>query len=65
MGTEKALYYLSQSYWHLGNTEKGERYFEVLKIDYPKSIYARAPAMKSTRQRRSLKLAKAELPAIP
>jgi lipopolysaccharide transport protein LptA len=64
MGTEKALYYLSQSYWHLGNIEKGERYFEVLKIDYPKSIYARAPTMKTTRQRRSLKLAKAKLPAI-
>lgn len=64
MGTEKALYYLSQSYWHLGNIEKGERYFEVLRIDYPKSIYARAPTMESIRQRKSLKLAKAELPAI-
>jgi len=55
-GTDKALFYLSMSHMNLGNLEKGQYYLDILKKEYPKSIFARA----TIRQRKSLQLAKAQ-----
>jgi len=60
-GVDKALYYLSQDNKELGYQEKSDYYLERLKNEYPKSIYARAVV----RQRRQLKLVKAEAPIVP
>ncbi|OPY72019.1 MAG: Outer membrane protein assembly factor BamD precursor [Syntrophorhabdus sp. PtaU1.Bin058] len=59
-GIDKALYYLSQDNRELGYQDKSDYYLERLKNDYPKSIYARAV----TRQRKQLKLVKAEAPVV-
>ncbi|HOW56070.1 MAG TPA: lipopolysaccharide transport periplasmic protein LptA [Syntrophorhabdaceae bacterium] len=50
--TAKALFYLVQSHRELGNQDKSDRYLERLRIEYPKSIYART----TTRERKSLKI---------
>jgi outer membrane protein assembly factor BamD len=59
-GTDKAFYYLSQSNRELGYQEKSDYYLERLKNEYPKSIYARAVV----RERKQLKLVKAETPVV-
>ncbi|MCX5806283.1 MAG: outer membrane protein assembly factor BamD [Proteobacteria bacterium] len=55
-GIDKALYYLSMSYRAIGNFQKGDFYSDILKKEYPKSLFAKAAA----RERRSLQLAKAD-----
>jgi len=60
-GTDKAFYYLSQANRELGYQEKSDYYLERLKGEYPKSIYSRAVV----RERKQLKLVKAEAPLVP
>jgi outer membrane protein assembly factor BamD len=55
-GIDKALFYLSMSYRAIGNFQKGDFYSDILKKEYPKSLFAKAAA----RERRSLQLAKAD-----
>ncbi len=55
-GVDKALYYLSMSYRALGNFQKGDFYSDIIKRDFPKSLYVKA----SSRERKSLQLAKAD-----
>ncbi len=60
-GTDRAFFYLSMSYMNLGNLEKGQYYLDILKKEYPKSLYART----TIRQRKSLQLAKVQPQAPP
>jgi outer membrane protein assembly factor BamD len=60
-GTDKALFYLSMSNRELDNMEKVDYYSDILKKEYPKSIFARS----TIRERKTLKLAKADKPLLP
>ena len=60
-GIDRALFYLSQSYRELGNTQKSEFYSGILQKEYPKSLFLRA----ATRERKSLQLAKADKALFP
>jgi len=60
-GTDKALFYLSMSNRELNNMEKVDYYSDILKKEYPKSIFARS----TIRERKTLKLAKADKPLLP
>jgi lipopolysaccharide transport protein LptA len=57
-GTDKALYYLTLSYRALGEIEKSEYFANILRTQYPNSALLKA----ATRERKSLKLVKADVP---
>jgi outer membrane protein assembly factor BamD len=54
-GTDSALFHLSLCHKELGNLTRSDYYADLLKREYPKSVYARA----KIRERKSLQLAKA------
>jgi outer membrane protein assembly factor BamD len=58
-GTDQALFYLMLSHRDIGNPAKSEQYAEILRTQFPKSLYARA----RVRERKTLKFAKAEVPS--
>jgi outer membrane protein assembly factor BamD len=60
-GVDKALFYLSMSYRAIGNFQKGDFYSDILKKEFPKSLFAKA----TTRERRSLQLAKTDQTILP
>ncbi|MEI6153769.1 MAG: lipopolysaccharide transport periplasmic protein LptA [Deltaproteobacteria bacterium] len=57
-GADKALYYISMSYRALGEMEKGEYFANILRTQYPKSLFVKSAA----RERKTLQLAKADAP---
>ena len=60
-GVDKALYYISMSYRALGEMQKSEYFANILKTQYPKSLFVKA----ATRERKTLQLAKADTPLYP
>jgi outer membrane protein assembly factor BamD len=58
-GTDLALFYLTMAHRDLGNQAKSDQYAEMLRAQFPKSLYARA----RTRERKTLQLAKAGVPS--
>jgi outer membrane protein assembly factor BamD len=60
-GVDKALFYLSMSYRAIGNFQKGDFYSDILRKEYPKSLFAKT----TIRERRSLQLAKADKTLLP
>jgi outer membrane protein assembly factor BamD len=56
-GTDSALFHLSLCHRELGNLSRSDYYADLLRKEYPKSVYARA----RIRERKSLQLAKASL----
>ena len=57
-GADKALYYISLSYRALGEMQKSEYFANILKTQYPKSLFVKT----ATRERKTLQLAKADVP---
>jgi outer membrane protein assembly factor BamD len=60
-GVDKALFYLSMSYKAIGNFQKSDFYSDILKKEYPKSLFAKT----TIRERRSLQLAKTDKTLLP
>jgi len=60
-GVDKALFYLSMSYRAIGNFQKSDFYSDILKKEYPKSLFAKS----TVRERRSLQLAKTDKTLLP
>ncbi len=60
-GVDKALFYLSMSHRELGSMQKSEFYSDILKKDYPNSLFVKA----ATRERKTLQLVKADKTLLP
>jgi outer membrane protein assembly factor BamD len=58
-GTDQALFYLTLAHRDLANPAKSDQYAEILRTQFPKSLYARA----RVRERKTLKFAKADVPS--